>query len=101
MAQFDAREFLRASHAHRRRKLVAVSGVFLGTVGSAVLWISVMWFDSQYLAKDRCTASPEATALGGTEMAPPSLKADAGPTSPVQPQDLDGGVVDLFSAFLL
>jgi len=87
MAQFDPREFLRATHAHRRRKVVAVSGVFLGAVGSAVLWISLMWFDSQYLAQDRRTASLEATALGGTEMAPPILKADPGPTSSLELQD--------------
>src|SRR3954470_23246507 len=96
MAHFDAREFLRASGAHWRRKVVAVSGLLLGAAASALLWIGLLFFGPQYLAQDRC--APEATALGGIEMAPPILKRTAESPSSIEPQ---GGLLDLFGAFLL
>src|SRR4051812_20953573 len=101
MAHFDAREFLRASYAHRRRKVVTVSGVFLGAAAAAVLWIGPRSFDRHYLAQERRTAPPEATALGGTEIERPMLRPSAEPTPSVEAQDLHGGLFDLSGAFLL
>ena len=89
MSQFDARDFVKASHARRRRKIISALGIMAAAAASAALWAGLMSFDWRTGCQENRPYETTATGLVNADNEPLSLRAALGPDTSAERQAAD------------
>jgi hypothetical protein len=102
MSQFDARDFVKAIHARRRRKFAGALRVGVGAAGSAVLWIGLMSFDWRNRSQGNWHSESAGVRSVSAEGESPVLRPTIAPDwSSLEPQDMSGSPPDTFDTWIL